>query len=104
MMTVPLQIDAVHFDLFVILEDENIERIKNYDPAELVGKSLGSPWIYLRIRNVIILYATADETRRLSECANKPATVDMLRHLSRGWEHRPDKGDSDESYQRPNQN
>lgn len=99
MMTVPLQVDSANYDLFIILEDENLERLKKHDPAEIVRKNLGAHWLHLRIRNVLILYATADETRRLSECANKPAIVDMLKQLSRGWAHRPDQGDHDGPYQ-----
>jgi hypothetical protein len=104
MMTVPLQVNAVQFDLFVILEIENIERIKQYDPAEIVGKNLGHPWKDLKIRNVMILFATAEETKRLSGCPSKEAVVTMLKELSRGWTYRPDKGDSDSSFQKPFQN
>lgn len=40
MITIPLQVNPAQYDLFIILEDENIERIKKYDPAEVVGKNL----------------------------------------------------------------
>lgn len=104
MMTLPLQIDPTCYDLFVVMEDENLERIKKYDPAEILGKNLGMPWQLLRIRNIVILYATAEESKRLSSVASKEDVVHNLKNLSRGWAFRPDKGDHDGHYQKPNQN
>jgi len=104
MMVIPLQIDVLRYDLFVVLEDENLERIKKKDPAEIVGRNLGQPWTFLRMRNVVIVYATAEESKSLSGCPNKAEMLRQLKQLSSGWEFRPDRGDGDSQYPQPNKN
>jgi hypothetical protein len=104
MLAIPLQVDAACYDLFVVMKDENIDRLKRYDPAEIVGKNLGMPWQVLRIRNIVILYATYEETQRLVSLTNKEDVVKQLKELSRGWAYRPDRGDNDGQYQNPTKN
>lgn len=104
MIAIPLQLDPVHYDLCIVLEDDGLERIKKYDPAEVVLAKLGMPWQALRIRNIVILYANTEEAKALMTAANKPEVVKNLRALSRGWEFRPKDWDNDAPYQQPGRN
>lgn len=99
MMSVPLKINDREFDLFVILEEQNLARIRAYDPAEIVKSYLGPPFDAMQIRNVMLAFASPEEVqdlpRRFSE---NPRAA--LRWLSRGFRFRPEKGDHDGDYQR----
>lgn len=104
MITIPLQVNPAQYDLFIILEDENIERIKKYDPAEVVGKNLPPQWSSTKIRNIMILYANAEEVKRLALITDTNDAVNQLKELSRGWKYKPEEGDNDEPYQSPRKN
>lgn len=103
MMTFPLQLTQDEYDLVIILEDENIERLKKYDPAEIVGKNLGS-FAKLKIRNIQICYATPEETMEISNCHTIGEVAKAIRKLGRGFRYRPELGDSDSAYQTPRKN
>lgn len=99
MMAVPYQINAREFDVFVILEDENIKRIKEYDPAEIIKKSFPRGYHNLEMRNLIIAYATSEELKEVMECKTGMQMKAIFRKLSRGWKYKPKEGDSDEPYE-----
>jgi hypothetical protein len=104
MMTIPLQVDRSSFHLFIVLEEENIDRLKEHDPAEVMFEKLGEPWVFLHCSRVNILFASAEEAMRLGHTKSKEDLLKQLKELSRGWAYRPDKGDSDAPYQSPKGN
>ena len=95
--TIPLQVSPLHYSLFVILTDENLERIKNYDPAEVVTKeivkALGPPFDWLTLRDIVITYATADEVPVVDRLLTEKKVDEALKLLTRGYRFRPDLGD-----------
>jgi hypothetical protein len=99
MMGIPIRISPTEFDITVVLEPENIARMREHDPAELVKKLYGPPWTGLQIRNIAIAFLPTEEReeflRRL-----KQDPLDGLRWLSRGFKYRPDRGDADTQYER----
>lgn len=99
-----MQVDQSSFHLFIVLEEENIERLKLHDPAAVYFNKLGAPWEFLRYRQVNVLFASAEEAIRLGNAKDREDLVKQLKELSRGWMYRPDKGDSDAPYQRSAQN
>ena len=104
MVTLPLQVSMTHYDLFLILEDDNLERIKAYDPAEVALRRLPPAWHKLTVRNIQLCYATAEELKLLMGATNIVEVVKRLKVLSRGWQFKPEQGDSDASYQTPAKN
>lgn len=104
MLAIPLQCDPLSYDLFIVLEDENIERIKAYDPGEMITSNLADVWQKLKVRNIILLYATTEEAQRIGGAASLEDVIAQLKNLSRGFKYRPDKGDSNAPYQSPVKN
>lgn len=99
MISIPMQVNDLLYDLFVILEDENIERIKNYDPAEIVTQNMPKPWRSMSIRNVILMRATSEEMIHITSLHNFDDVKAAIKNLSRGWKYKPKSGDNDGSYQ-----
>lgn len=90
--------------LLVIFEDENIERMKEHDPGELVIEKLGLPWSVLQPAAIHFIYASPDEVRTLMSLPPDQVQGYIKTVLFRGWKFQPEKGDNDDSYQRPKQN
>lgn len=97
-MIVPWAVSPVSYQLAVILEDDNLKRIKEYDPAEVLTDKLGAPWTGMKLVGITIHYATTKEIQELSRCVNPAQATAMLRSLSRGWKYRPKEGDHDGNY------
>lgn len=98
MQLIPVTISTLEFDLWVILEHENMERLRAYDPGEIIVDKFPEPWRSMRVRNIQLCYATpldmAEVTMRLK--AGEIQTA--LKFLSRGFKYRPDAGDHDDPY------
>lgn len=103
MMTIPLQVNSVEYDLVIVLEDENIERLKGYDPGEVDISKLG-PFSNLRVRRIQITYANPEEVKLIGLCNTRGQLAGILNNLSRGWKFRPELGDNDMAYQSPGKN
>ncbi len=104
MITIPLQISKTQYDLFVILECENIQRIQAYDPAEVALEKLPSVWRKMTPRCIQICYAAEVELKRVMSATNVVEVVEQLKVLARGWQFKPERGDSDAPYQIPTKN
>jgi len=104
MITVPLQLNPSEYDLFIVLEDDNLSRIvKDRDPAEIRSSAMGR-FARLKIRNINIVYANPEEAKLLPTCCTVGEFAKFLMNLGRGWKFRPEMGDSDEAYQTPAKN
>lgn len=100
MTLIPLQTTRTSYRLFVILEDDNIERIRHYDPAQVMPDKMGAEWADLKLDAVIIGYATHEEIQDLQSCQNSKALEAALKNLERGFAYRPEKGDYDGNYKK----
>ena len=94
MMVVPFQVSAAAYSIFVVLEDENIERIKAYDPAEVTTSKMAG-FADLHLDTVIVGYASGAEIAELTAITDPRELPAFLRKLSRGFRFRPDRGDYD---------
>ncbi len=97
MLTIPIRINATEYSIFVVLEDENLTRMRWYDPAEVVTSKMGE-WAKLKVRDIIIGYGSADDIAEVHRLSAEGKGKEALRLLTRGWKFRPLLGDSDESY------
>lgn len=85
-------------DVFLIMGDEGIERMRGYDPAEFEPIKLGHPWNTMKIKCVTLMYATKEEEEAILKCKTGKEVAECLRHQARGWKYRPDLGDHDGPY------
>ena len=102
MLTIPFQTSPDEYRVFVCLKDENISRIKAYDPAEIDASKFG-PYSKMQFKGVIIGYVTDAEERQILEAAHDQIPK-LLQNLSRGFKFRPRAGDNDIPYQRVKEN
>lgn len=86
------------FDIFLVLEDSSLKRIKEYDPGELNLPKMGAPWDKMTLRNIHILYATEEEAKNLVAAKGLTEMWKQIKHLARGWKFLPEAGDSDEPF------
>lgn len=100
MMVLPLQISETEYSTVVILEDENIERIKQHDPAEVHTKLLIDQFSSRELKSVMIAYVSPSEKDELVTFLKQGDLSKALTMLSRGFQFRPDKGDNDNPYER----
>jgi hypothetical protein len=100
MLVIPFALSDREYSIFVLLGPENLDRIKAYDPAEVsIPKMAASETTRGRtLRDVIIGYATDAEAAAILKPGADVGAV--LRHLSRGFRYRPDRGDSDDPYKK----
>lgn len=95
-----MQISKTHYNLYIILEQDNVDRIKAYDPAVIETAKFPPDWKELLINEVVVMFATAEEVKTGS--INPP---ELLKQLCRGFKYRPRQGDHDtDEYQKLNQN
>jgi len=84
-------------DIVMVLADENIERLKSYDPAQVLWSDLPPETFSRRPHTIGVAYATAlelEEITRMSE-SDPDWKEKALVLLERGFEYRPDLGDHD---------
>ena len=97
MMMIALVRRTGSVDLLMVLSDENIERIKRYDPAQMPWETLPIEYAMRRPHTIGVAYATAEELAEIERLsASDPGWKEKaLKMLSRGFEYRPDLGDHD---------
>jgi len=100
MMVIPFQTSAVSYNIFVVLQDGNLSRIRQYDPAQIEPRKMGRNWDKLKLDVVLIGYATEQEIKEIGACNDSKAVQSMLKKLSRGFAFRPDMGDHDGAYRK----
>ena len=98
MIALPFQISETEYSIFLVLQDENFERIKNYDPAEFDTRKVSDEFLDLILRDVIIAYATAEEAAKFIQMVMDDRGIEAMKMLSRNFAFRPDKGDHDNPY------
>lgn len=95
MLTIPMVVNEQCYDLFIILLDDNVDRIKSYDPAEVVTANLSGPFVNRHVRTVVIMYANEKDVQEVMALCRAGTPNKALKYLSRGFQFRPEKGDSD---------
>jgi hypothetical protein len=81
--------------LVIVMGNDNVERIKQYDPVEVIWKEL--PWkLSSRVPHTIgISYATGEEMAAIEKLAAEGKSNEALALVTRGWQYHPEKGDHD---------
>lgn len=93
MQCIPVIVSEDSYDLFIILEEENVVRMKAYDPPEILTTALPTECLARKVNNIVLMYATdRDLTAVIAACAVGDVRT-ALRILSRGYQWRPDRGE-----------
>jgi hypothetical protein len=87
MLLIPLMKNHKEYVLFAVLEDENIERIKQYDPAEFTHRKLPEPFKSAQLATVQICYATPTEIKDLWAFINSRNVEGIITVLTRGMQN-----------------
>ena len=84
-------------DMLVVLNDENIERMKRYDPAQVLWMHLPPEYSARRPESIGVAFATAQDLKEIEQMsvADPDWKEKAMKMLSRGFEFRPDLGDHD---------
>lgn len=95
-MVMPAKRHDGRWDLFIILSQQSIERIKEYDPAELDMSSMPEELkdICPAPANIFVAYATYQEMKEiLKDYEDGKGVHNTMRKLLRGRKERPEMGD-----------
>ena len=99
MLTIPFKISQRHYSIFVILEEDNLKRLKDYDPAEIVLSNFPEEWKSLQLKDIIIGYANEKDKTTVNAFFEQGEPEKALRYLSRGFKFKPEDGDHDNKYE-----
>jgi hypothetical protein len=96
-MAIPMQVSPAEFDLILVMKPINLERLQQYDPASLPLESVNGLFPGLKLRCITLAFATPEECQQIMDHRRLGHKIGaILELLSRGWEYRPECGDSDE--------
>jgi hypothetical protein len=95
MLLIPLAMSLNRYRLIVVLQADNITRIKEADPASVDLWKLGEPWTMLRLNDIHITYASEADTAVVASLAKEGKHKEIVEFLGRGWKYRPEAGDHD---------
>lgn len=91
MIIIPLETDFHRHDaLIVVLGPDNLERMKQGDPAEVQLKQLRQAGKHLVDPALVLCYEVPSP-----ELIQQGDLVAVIKHLQRSWQFRPEKGDHD---------
>ncbi len=99
MFCIPIGIGDRKYTVLVVLQADNIERIREYDPAVVTINSFGEPWNGMKLADVSITFATAEDEKEAFRLCREGMILEAVRFLTRGFRYRPDKGDKDGAYE-----
>lgn len=99
MMMIPFQVANGVYSVFVILEAENLTRMKDNDPAQLNIWKLPEEYRRLTLRDVIIATPAPEDIAEAVLLIRSGKPKEALEFLSRGFQFKPKEGDNDLPYQ-----
>lgn len=100
MLVIPFAINATEFNVFVALQDDSLERMKSYDPAQIEPRKMGMPWAGMRLNVVLIGYATGPDVEEINRLQASGRGAEITKFLARGFNFKPEAGDYDGPYRR----
>lgn len=98
MMMIPFEVAHGVYSVFVILESENLDRMKGNDPAQLNVWKLPEEYRRLTLRDVIIATPSPEDIAEAMLLIRSGKPREALEFLSRGFQFKPKEGDNDLPY------
>jgi hypothetical protein len=91
---IPIGVPGERYVLLVVLQDDNLERMRQHDPCDVRMHNLGPTWLNTKLEEVVVAYANAEESAEAEAMARRGASpIDFLRYFMRGYNFSPEKGD-----------
>jgi hypothetical protein len=91
MLALPIETPGHKHDMLIlILDGDNIARMRAADPAELALRDCGKHLV-----NPTVLLCLEEDQRALTPLLHAGDLQAIIRYLKRGWQFRPDRGDHD---------
>lgn len=98
MILIPFVVGNGEYNMFIILEDENLRRMADNDPAQVNLWKMPAEFAGLKLRTVILASSNImDRTKAIGMIQNGQP-IEALKYLSRGFKFKPDEGDNDLPY------
>jgi hypothetical protein len=97
----PVQVSQHEYDLVVIADESTIERMRRHDPAIFQMDKMPPPWPRLRLRSAYFCFEDSPGIETLKKLIDQGAIDEARQFLLRGFQERPDLGDSDDPYHSP---
>lgn len=98
MMMIPFRVGGDSYSVFVILEAENVARMKDNDPAQINVWKLPEEFRRLTLRDVIIATPSPEDIAEAILLLRSGKPKNALEMLSRGFAFKPKEGDNDLPY------
>src|SRR6185295_12399474 len=98
MHLLPIETRKGVYDIFIVLEEHNLERMKAADPAQVALGKFPPVWQDKKLERVVICYASDVDVGRAVKLISGGHVLEALQYLTRGFKFDPKKGDNDEAY------
>jgi hypothetical protein len=92
MYLIPRQVNATEYVVLVVLQQENVDRIREQNPVELGLRDLPTPWSGMKCRDVVITFAAQDDFTRVKALCEEGKPGEAFRLVTRGRKNRPEGG------------
>jgi hypothetical protein len=95
MLAIPFKVDdtATEFEMFIVFEQDNIDRIRRQDPAMITLTDYEPCMGGAKCRRIHISYVNAADSKALRLLITAKDVRAIIRLLTRGFEVRPDDHD-----------
>lgn len=100
MLVIPAQFSPSEYHLFVVLDDDGVERMRLHDPGEIPLGHMAPPFDTLTLRKFVLCYANDAEMKQIAEWARQGKLPKIIKLLTSGFRYRPEKGDNNQGPQR----
>jgi|SRR5215471_735312 len=100
MIVIPIPLSPSRYNVFIALEEKNLERMKAHDPAQFEPAKMGLPFSAMELNTILIGYATQDDIEEARKMVAEGKGHEIPRRMSRGFQFRPEAGDSDGPYKK----
>ena len=94
MLLLPIPTETRRLKLLVVLEHDEIDRMKRYDPAQVMWDDLGL-YRNIPVESVTISYLKPEHAKDFYEWARTGQIKRCVDLIMSGFEFRPDLGDND---------
>lgn len=97
LMVIPFQTGKDSYSMLIVLQDANIERIKEYDPAEVPMQKACAVFAGKKLDHILVGYGTDDEIKAcLKDFEDGKNFTQATRRFVRGFLNKPEDEDGTE--------
>ncbi len=95
MIVIPFSVDEFEYTLFIGLQDDSLERMKEYDPAQIEVSKMPAEFRRRKLGHIIVGYMTDADLQHVMRLEKSGNMAEGLKYLTQGFKFRPERGDHD---------